>query len=185
MAINLNKGESYNLSKEFPGTKKLMIGLGWELTTKQLDLDASIFMIGSNGKLINNNYFVYYNNLKSPDGALHHTGDNQTGKGMDDDEAILVNLDAIHKEVTDLVVVVTINEADELGHTFGLLKDAYVRIYDESSKKEIVKYDLDMENSSNSDIEFARLHRQNGDWTFTAIGQGSGKGLEGYMEKYS
>ncbi len=104
---------------------------------------------------------------------------------MDDDEAILVNLEAIHKEVTDLVVVVTINEADENGHTFGLLKDAYVRIYDEVSKKEIVKYDLDAENSSNSDIEFARLHRQGGEWTFTAIGKGSGKGLEGYMERFN
>jgi tellurium resistance protein TerD len=185
MAINLKKGESYNLSKELPGVKKLMIGLGWELTTKQLDLDASVFMIGNNGKLINNNYLVYFNNLKSPDGALHHTGDNQTGKGMDDDEAILVNLEAIHKEVTDLVVVVTINEAEENGHTFGLLKDAYVRIYDEVSKKEIVKYDLDAENASNSDIEFARLHRQGGEWTFTAIGKGSGKGLEGYMERFN
>ena len=185
MAINLKKGESYNLSKEFPGIKKLMIGLGWELTTKQLDLDASVFMLGDNGKLINNNYIVYFNNLKSPDGALHHTGDNKTGKGTDDDEAILVNLDAIHKEVTDLVVVVTINEADENGHTFGLLKDAYVRIYDEVSKKEIVKYDLDAENSSNSDIEFARLHRQGGEWTFTAIGKGSGIGLEGYMERFN
>ncbi|HSZ24506.1 MAG TPA: TerD family protein [Cytophagaceae bacterium] len=185
MAINLNKGESYNLTKEFPGVKKLMIGLGWELTTKQIDLDASIFMIGSNGKLINNNYLIYYNNLKSPDGALHHTGDNQNGKGMNDDEAILVNLDAIHKEVSDLVIVVTINEAEEHGHTFGLLKEAYVRIYDEVSKKEIVKYDLDASNASNSDIEFARLHRQGEDWTFTAIGKGSGKGLEGYMERFN
>lgn len=185
MAINLQKGESYNLSQEFPGVKKLMIGLGWELTTKQLDLDASIFMIGANGKLINNDYLVYFNNLKSPDGALHHTGDNQSGKGMDDDEAILVNLDAIHKEVTDLVIVVTINEAGEKGHTFSLLKEAYVRIYDEVSKKEIVKYDLGSENASNSDIEFARLHRQGNDWTFTAIGKGSGIGLEGYLERFN
>ena len=185
MAISLKKGESCNLSKEFPGLKRLMIGLGWELTTKQIDLDASVFMIGANGKIINNNYLVYYNNLKSPDGALHHTGDNQTGKGMDDDESVLVNLDAVHKEVTDLIIVVTINEAEENGHTFGLLKEAYVRIYDEVSKKEIVNYDLDAENASNSDIEFARLHRQNGEWIFTATGKGAGKGLEGYMEKYS
>jgi tellurium resistance protein TerD len=185
MAKNLAKGESCNLSQEIPGVKRLMIGLGWELTTKQLDLDASVFMIGSNGKLINNNYFIYYNNLKSPDGSLHHTGDNQTGEGMDDDEAILVNLDAIHKEVTDLVVVVTINDAEENNYTFGLLKDAYVRLYDVASKKEIVKYDLDAENSGNSDIEFARLHRQGNEWTFTAIGKGSGKGLEGYMEQFS
>ncbi|HVD98114.1 MAG TPA: TerD family protein [Cytophagaceae bacterium] len=185
MSINLKKGESYNLSKEFPGIKKLMIGLGWELTTKQLDLDASVFMLDNNGKLINNNYLVYFNNLKSPDGALHHTGDNKTGKGMDDDEAILVNLESVHKEVTDLVVVVTINEADENGHTFGLLKEAYVRIYDEVSKKEIVKYDLDAENASNSDIEFARLRRVGDEWSFTAIGKGSGKGLEGYLERFN
>ncbi len=162
-----------------------MIGLGWELTTKQLDLDASVFMIGNNGKLINNDYLVYFNNLKSPDGALHHTGDNQNGKGMNDDEAILVNLEAINKEVTELVVVVTINDAEENGYTFGLLKEAYVRIYDEVSKKELVKFDLDGENAAGSDIEFARLQRQGDEWSFSAIGKSSGTSLEGYMKRFN
>ncbi|MCS6824784.1 MAG: TerD family protein [Cytophagaceae bacterium] len=185
MTIKLNKGESFNISKEVPGLKKLMIGLGWDFTTDELDLDASVFMLGPNGKLINNDYFVYFNNLKSPDGAVHHTGDNKSGVGTDDDEAILINLDAVNHDVTDIVVVVSINDADVNGHKFGMLKDAYIRLYDEKTKKEIVKYDLDAENASNTEVEFAKIHRIGNEWTFTAIGKGTNSGLQSYLEKYS
>ena len=185
MAVNLKKGESVLLSKEVPGIKKLMIGVGWELTVDELDLDVSVFMLGGNQKLINNNYFVYYNNLKSPDGAVHHTGDNKSGKGMDDDEAILVNLESLHKEITEIAIVVSINEASEKSHHFGMLKEAYVRLYDEVSKKEIIVYDLDAENNGDTEVEFARLQRSSDGWMFTALGKGTRKGLEGILEVYS
>lgn len=181
MSIQLKKGETFPLK----GIHKLVIGLGWELTHKQFDLDASLFMLGADGKLINNNYFVYFNNLKSPDGAVHHGGDNKTGKGTEDDESILINLDAVNKEVKDIVILVNINDEDEEGLNFGLLKEAFVRIYDEVTKQELAKYDLDAENAKNNTVQFARLHRDGDGWSFTAFGKGSNEGLGELLKKVS
>jgi tellurium resistance protein TerD len=112
MAISLKKGNTFNLTKKEPTLKKIMIGLGWEVKPgNALDLDASVFMIGQNGKLPADEYFVFYNNLQSPDGSVKHTGDNRTGMGDEDDEMILANLDAINPSVVEILIVVSIHES--------------------------------------------------------------------------
>jgi tellurium resistance protein TerD len=183
MSISLNKGSSVNLSKKEPGLKKIMIGLGWEFrTSSQVDLDASVFMLNAVGKAPQDEYFVFYNNLRSPDGAVQHTGDNRTGVG--DDEMILANLSLVNVAVTDLVFIVSIHEAFQRRHSFGLLKDAYIRLVDVESKREILRYDLDAEFTAYTDVEFGRLQRVNDEWYFRASGIGGNLGLQGYVDKY-
>ena len=186
MAIALKKGGRLNLSKKEPSLKKAMIGLGWEvLSGNPLDLDASIFMIGPNGKLPADEYFVFYNNLKSPDGSLRHNGDNRSGVGDGDDETILVNLPAISPLVTELIIVVSIHDAEVRRHHFGLMKEAYIRIVDVETDRVVLSYDLDEEFGRMTDIEFGRLSLQNGEWYFTASGLGSNMGLQGYVDRYA
>src|SRR5882757_9386612 len=122
MSIDLKKGNSFNLTKEEPTLNKVMIGLGWDITNHNIDLDASAFMLGSNLKLPADEYFVFYNNLKSPDGAVQHTGDNRTGAGSGDDEMILTNLDLVNPLISEITFVVTIHEAKARGHHFGMLE---------------------------------------------------------------
>lgn len=185
MSVSLKKGASVNLSKKEPSLKKVLIGLGWEIKTgNQLDLDASVFMLNAQGKTPADEYFVFYNNLKSPDGAVQHTGDNRSGVGDDDDEMVLAHLPLINATVTDVVVVVSIHEAMARGHHFGLLTEAYIRLVDVDQNKEILRYDLDAEFSGYSDVEFGRLQRIAGEWYFKATGIGSKGGLQGYVDKY-
>jgi len=186
MAISLKKGSSFNLTKKEPSLQKIMIGLGWELKPgNQLDLDASVFMLGQNGKLPQDEYFVFYNNLKSPDSGVQHTGDNRTGAGDGDDEMILANLNSIDNAISDILITVSIHEAETKRHNFGMLQDAYIRILDVESKREILRYDLDAEFSTNTDVEFGKLSRLNGEWSFLATGIGSNKGLQGYIDIYA
>jgi tellurium resistance protein TerD len=186
MAISLNKGDKFNLSKKEPSLKKVMVGLGWEIKSgNTLDIDASVFMIGSNRKLPADEFFVFYNNLKSPDGAVQHTGDNRTGMGDGDDEMVLVNLPMIDNRVTELVFVVTIHEARVKMQNFGLLNDAYVRVVDVETKREILRYDLDASNANDTEVEFGKLQRIDNDWYFAALGIGSQKGLQGFVDTYA
>lgn len=185
MAISLKKGGSVNLSKKEPALKKILIGLGWEITQGQsIDLDASIFMVNAQGKLPNEQYFVFYNNLKSPDGGLQHTGDNRTGAGDEDDEMILANLPLISSDVQEVLIMVSIHEADVRRHHFGLLHDAYIRLVDVENNREVLRYDLDQEFGSCTEIEFGRLRRENGEWHFVASGMGSKAGLQTYVDRY-
>lgn len=184
-SITLKKGSAFNLSKKEPSLQKIMIGVGWELKSgNSVDLDASAFMLGDNGKLPANEYFVFYNNLKSPDGSVKHTGDNRTGIGDGDDEMILANLNLIDKRVQEILIVVTIHEAMVRRHSFGLLKDAYIRLVDVETKREILTYDLDDSFSKYTDVEFGKLQRIDNEWHFVASGIGGTKGLEGYVNAY-
>jgi tellurium resistance protein TerD len=185
MSINLKKGNSFNLSKNEPGLKKLMIGLGWEVISQRLDLDSSIFMTGNTGKLLSDEYFVFYNNLNSPDGAIKHTGDNRTGMGDEDDEMILANMDLINPQVQEIVVAVSIHEAEARRHHFGMLADAYIRLYDVENQREVLRYDLDAEFGGCTEIVFGKLMRKNNEWHFTATGQGATKGLQGLIDVYA
>ncbi len=185
MSINLTKGNSFNLTKEEPTLKKVMIGLGWDMSNNNIDMDASAFMLGSNRKLIADEYFVFYNNLKSPDSAVQHTGDNRTGEGSGDDEMILTNLDLINPAIEEIMFLVTIHEAKARGHHFGLLQNAYIRVYDVDGKREVLRYTLDAERGTFSDMEFGKLQKINNEWKFTALGNGSDKGLQGYVDIYA
>ncbi len=185
MSINLKKGSSFNLTKEEPTLKKVMIGLGWDMSNQSIDLDASAFMLGSNLKLPAENYFIFYNNLKSPDSSVQHTGDNRTGEGNGDDEMILINIDLIDPKISEIVFLVTIHESKARAHHFGLLQNAYIRLYDVDSKREVLRYTLDAERGTNSDMEFGKLQKINNEWKFTALGNGSEKGLQGYVDIYA
>jgi tellurium resistance protein TerD len=185
MSIALSKGTSFNLTKKEPSLKKIMIGLGWDFrVSQQIDLDASVFMLGANGKLVGEEFFVFYNNLKSPDGSIQHTGDNRSGLGEEDDEMILANLDLINPAVHEILIIVSIHEAAIRKHNFGLLKEAYIRIVDVERKREILRYDLDAENALHSEVEFGKLKRITGEWNFVASGLGNNHGLEGYVNMY-
>jgi tellurium resistance protein TerD len=186
MAIALKKGDRFNFGKKEPALKKILIGLGWELKVgNPMDLDSSALMIGANGKLPADDFFVFYNNLKSPDGAVQHTGDNRTGIGEGDDEMILANLDLIDPRVNEILIVVSIYDAPVRRHHFGLLKDAYIRILDAETKREVLVYDLDADFSQFTDMAFGKLERVHGEWHFVAIGTGSKQGLEGYVNVYA
>lgn len=186
MEISLKKGGTFNLSKKEPGLEKVMIGLGWEMKPgNKLDLDASVFMLGKTGKLVENEFFIFYNNLKSPDGSVQHTGDNRTGRGEGDDEMILLNMSLIDERVEEILICATIHEAEARSHNFGCLEDAYIRIVDVESKREILRYDLDAQNPYDTDLEFGKLSLQHGEWVFTASSVGSTKGLQGYVDMYA
>ncbi|MDE5882552.1 MAG: TerD family protein [Muribaculaceae bacterium] len=182
--INLEKGQRVNV--ELP---KFTIGLGWDTnsssTGTDFDLDASAFILGENGKILEDEYFVFYNNLKSPDGAVEHTGDNLTGEGEGDDESILIDLSHIDPRATEIRFVVTIHKADERRQNFGQVRNAFIRIYNSVTGEEILRYDLDEDFSIETAVEFGRLYKRNGQWKFEAIGTGQKAGLAQYLNKYN
>jgi len=187
MSINLKKGSSLNLTKKEPGLKKVLIGLGWEnIKSNPLDLDASVFMTNSAGKLPKEEFFVFYNNKNSPDGSVKHFGDSRTGISDDDadDEVIAFNMENVDPTITEILVYVTINDAASKGHTFGKLSNAFVRIVNAETNVEICKYDLDAENTSDTEVLFGKLVKTDSDWTFIAMGQGTASGLESIVNLY-
>jgi tellurium resistance protein TerD len=186
MAISLKKGGRFDLSKKAPQLQKALIGLGWDVQPgKTLDLDVSVFMLGANGKIPRDEFFVFYNNLNSPDGSVKHTGDNRTGQGDDDDESLLLHLPRVSEDVQELVVILSIHEAVERGHHFGLLQNAYIRLWDVEGKKEVLRYTLEDAFGGSSDVEFGRIVRVPGGWEFVATGMGSTKGLQGYVDTFA
>lgn len=184
MAINLEKGQ--RVSIDLP---KFKVGLGWDTNTSStgtdFDLDASAFILGENGKILADEYFVFYNNLTSPDGAVEHTGDNLTGEGEGDDESIHIDLSKIDPRATEIIFVVTIHKADERRQNFGQVRNAFIRIADDATGKEILRYDLDEDFSIETAVEFGRIYKRNGQWKFEAIGTGQKAGLARYLEKYN
>lgn len=189
MAISLNKGGRVDLSKEAPSLTNVGFGLGWDEndsdTGAEFDLDASVFMLSSNGKIPTDDYFIFYNNLKSPDNAVEHTGDNTTGDSDGDDETVNVTLKKINSSIEELVFVVTIHDAQNRGQNFGQVKNAYIRLYDLDTNIEIAQYDLEEDFSIETAIEFGRLYKKNGSWRFKAVGAGFNAGLQGFVDKFT
>ncbi|MCG5061150.1 MAG: TerD family protein [Limnoraphis sp. WC205] len=189
MAINLSKGERINLSKEAPGLKTAGIGLGWDTnatdTGTAFDLDTSVFMLGGNGKIPNEKYFVFYNNLQSPDGSVKHLGDSRTGEGAGDDETVQIDLTQIEAAVEEIVFIVTIHEAETRRQNFGQVRNSFIRIYDETTQQEIAKYELEEDFSRETAIEFGRLYKKDGEWRFQAVGEGYNSGLQSFVDKYA
>lgn len=186
MAISLKKGNSFDLTKKKPALKKILVGLGWDMKPgNHLDLDALCFMLGSNKKLVSEQHFVFYNNLRSPDRAVEHTGDNRTGVGEGDDEMILINLPAVDQNVEELLFVVTINDASLKHHSFGLLDEAFIRIVNVETNEEILRYQLDTDYPEATEVEFGKLEKDGADWRFDALGIATEKGLQGYVDIYA
>ena len=184
MAINLQKGQRETLN-----APKFTIGLGWDtnssVTGAQFDLDASVFIMGDNKKLITDDFFVFYNNLTSPDEAVTHTGDNLTGDGDGDDEQIQVDLSKIDPRVTELCIVVTIHDAEVRKQNFGQVRNSFVRIVDAANGTELVKYELEEDFSIETAVEFGRIYKRNNEWKFEAVGAGQRGGLQDYLNKYN
>ncbi|MFH7019057.1 TerD family protein [Flavobacterium sp. FlaQc-47] len=183
MAINLEKGQRQSID-----APKFIVGLGWDSnsssTGEGFDLDASVFLIGANGKIPNDNHFVYYNNLKSPDGSVIHTGDNLTGAGDGDDEKIQIDLSTVSPDITEISFVVTIHHADTRRQNFGQIRNSFIRIVDQTNT-ELVKYELDEDFSIETAVEFGRIYKRNNEWKFEAVGIGMKGGLQDYLNKYN
>jgi tellurium resistance protein TerD len=183
MAINLQKGQRENLD-----APKFTIGLGWDTnsssTGTDFDLDASLFILGDNKKLLSDENFVFYNNLISPDGSVEHTGDNLTGDGDGDDEQIKVDLSKTDAKVTEICIVVTIHEAEARRQNFGQVRNSFIRIFDAVTNQEILKYELEEDFSIETAVEFGRIYKREGKWKFEAVGVGMKGGLQDYLNKY-
>ena len=184
MAINLQKGQ-----RESIHAPKFTIGLGWDTnsssTGSAFDLDASVFILGENKKVLSDQHFVFYNNLKSPNESVIHTGDNLTGDGDGDDEQLIVDLSKIESTASEICVVVTIHEAGARNQNFGQVRNAFVRIFDTASNEELLKYELDEDFSIETAVEFGRIYKRNGEWKFEAVGMGMKGGLSDYLNKYN
>lgn len=187
MAINLSKGERFDLSK---GLAKVGVGLGWEPNEGEsqfdFDLDASAFLLAANKKLPQDEFFVFYNNQKSPDGAVESSGDDQTGGSSDgDDETLSVDLNKVDKRVEEIVFTVTIHDAEQRKQNFGQVRNSFIRIYNALNGEEIAKYELNEDFSVETAIEFGRLSRSGGQWKFEAMGIGYKGGLQYFVNKYA
>jgi tellurium resistance protein TerD len=184
MGINLTKGGNAPL-----GTlQKFVVGMGWDTNETDsgqgFDLDASAFLLNASGKVLSDSHLIFYNNLRSPEGCVEHTGDNQTGVGDGDDEAIKVDLSKLPAGCEKITFVVTIHEADARRQNFGQVRNAFVRIYDPTTNEEILKYDLGEDFSIETAIEFGELYQKDGAWKFKAIGTGFAGGLQKFVDKY-
>ena len=187
MALSLSKGQNLSLTKTDPGLKKVLIGLGWDPRAtdgQQFDLDASAFLLADNGKVRSEADFIFYNQLKSGCGSVEHPGDNRTGDGDGDDEAIKVDLSRVPADVQRIAITVTIDQADARRQSFGQVANAFVRIVNEETGSEVVRYDLSEDASTETAMIFSELYRHNGEWKFKAIGQGYAGGLRAMCHQY-
>ncbi|MDO4896436.1 MAG: TerD family protein [Moraxella sp.] len=187
MAISLNKGGNLSLSKTDPTLTKLLIGLGWDeraTSGQDFDLDASAFLLTATGKVRGDHDFIFYNQLKSTDGAVEHTGDNRTGLGDGDDEVIKVDLTRLSPEIEKIAITVTIHDAQARGQNFGQVANAFIRVVNEQTGAEVVRFDLAEDYSIETAMVFGEVYRHNGEWKFRAVGQGYGGGLGAMCAQY-
>ncbi|MBD0865775.1 MAG: TerD family protein [Rhodobacteraceae bacterium] len=187
MALSLSKGQNISLSKTDPGLTKVLVGLGWDerqTDGQDFDLDASLFMLNAGGKCRSDADFVFYNQMKSPCGSVTHTGDNRTGEGEGDDEAIKVDLDKVPADVQTLAVTVTIHDHESRKQSFGQVANAFIRVVNDKTGNEVVRYDLTEDYSTETAMVFGELYRHSGEWKFRAVGQGYAGGLGAMAAQY-
>lgn len=187
MAVSLQKGQNVSLSKQAPGLKKVRFGLGWDLRKTDgsaFDLDASAFVLDSAGKVLSDQHFVFYNNTQDPSGAVVHKGDNRTGEGEGDDEALEIELGQMAASAAKVAFVVTIHDAEARRQNFGQVGNAYIRALNVDGEQEIARYDLSEDASTETAMIFGELYRHNEEWKFKAIGQGYAGGLGAVARDY-
>ncbi|MET7419639.1 TerD family protein [Dactylosporangium sp. NPDC005555] len=187
MGVSLTKGGNVSLTKAAPGLAAVNVGLGWDVRTTtgaDFDLDASALLVGADGKVLSDQHFVFFNNLKSPDGTVEHTGDNLTGEGEGDDEMIKVNLAGIAPEVDKIVFPVSIHDADARSQSFGQVTNAFIRVVNSADNNELTRYDLTEDYSTETALVFGELYRNGAEWKFRAVGQGYASGLAGIAKDY-
>ena len=188
MPINLSKGQKVDLTKGNPGLKKIMVGLGWDVnafdTGADFDLDAAVFMLGTNGKCPTDKEFIFYSNLKHPSESVIHQGDNLTGEGDGDDEQIMVDLTKVPANIERIAFTVTIYDSDVRHQNFGQVSNAYIRLVDESTGVELIHYDLGEDFSIETAVVVGELYKNNGEWKFNAIESGFQGGLAALCGHY-
>lgn len=181
MAVSLKKGQKVDLTKTNPGLKKVLIGLGWDTNKydggSDFDLDSAAFLLGENGKVSSDGDFIFYNNLNHASNSVTHLGDNTTGNGAGDDEQLKVDLAAVPQNVTKIDFTVTINDAETRRQNFGQVSNAFIRICNEETGAELIRYDLGEDYSIETAVIVAELYRNGSEWKFNAIGSGFEGGL--------
>lgn len=181
MPINLQKGQKVSLTKGNPGLSRVVVGVGWDVnqfdTGGAFDLDGAAFLVTENGKVSKGEDFVFYGNLTHPSGSVQHMGDNLTGEGDGDDEQIKVNLSAVPANIAKIVFTVTIYDAETRRQNFGQVSNAFIRIYNEDTGEEMLRYDLGEDFSIETAAVFGELYKNGNEWKFNAIGSGYQGGL--------
>lgn len=185
--VSLVKGERVSLTKENGTLNQILVGLGWDVNQSggaDFDLDASVFMVGASGKVENDKHFVFFNNLKSPEGSIVHTGDNLTGDGDGDDESLKVILSKVPASVEKLIFTVTIYQAKQRRQNFGQVSNAFIRIVDETTGREIQRFDLTEDYSHANSIIAGEIYRHGTEWKFNAVGEGVVDEIDGLVSRY-
>ncbi|WP_045875531.1 TerD family protein [Pseudofrankia sp. DC12] len=181
-SVSLSKGGNVSLSKAAPNLTAVTVGLGWQVRQTSgaaYDLDASAIVLDDRGRVLSDQYFVFFNNLISPDGSVQHLGDNLVGGGGGDDEQITIDLHTLNAQATKVVFAVSIYDAEQRRQTFGQVRDAFIRVVDSNTGLEIARYDLTEDASTETAMLFGELYRYGGEWKFRAVGQGYASGLRG------
>ncbi|GEA88009.1 TerD family protein [Cellulomonas cellasea] len=187
MGVSLSKGGNVSLTKAAPGLTAVVVGLGWDVRTTtgtDFDLDASAILVDANGKVVSDAHFVFFNNLKSPEGSVEHLGDNLTGEGEGDDEQVKVQLSTVPPEVDKIVFPVSIYDGNNRGQSFGQVRNAFIRIVNQADNAELTRYDLSEDASTETAMVFGELYRNGAEWKFRAVGQGYAAGLTGIAKDF-
>lgn len=187
MAVSLVKGGNVSLTKEAPTMNVAMAGLGWDARVtdgQDFDLDASVFMVGDDGKVLSDASFIFFNNKQSACGSVEHQGDNRTGAGDGDDEQVKITLSKVPAEVKKLVFAVTIYDAEARKQNFGMVSNSFMRIFNNDSGAEIARFDLSEDASTETAMVFGELYRNGVEWKFKAVGQGFAGGLSALASQH-
>lgn len=187
MALSLQKGGNISLSKQDANLQRILVGLGWDPRNtdgQAFDLDASAFLLTAGGRVRGDHDFIFYNQLRSAEGSVEHTGDNRTGAGDGDDESIRVDLTKVPAEIEKIAVAVTIDQADARRQNFGQVGGAFIRILNEDNGQELTRYDLGEDFSTETAVIFGEIYRHGGEWKFRAVGQGFAGGLGPMARNY-
>ncbi|MFD3452061.1 TerD family protein [Streptomyces sp. NPDC058691] len=187
MGVSLSKGGNVSLTKEAPGLTAVTVGLGWDVRTTtgtDFDLDASALLVNADNKVVSDKHFIFFNNLKSPEGSVEHTGDNLTGEGEGDDEQVKVNLTTVPAEVSKIVFPVSIYDAESRQQSFGQVRNAFIRVVNQADNNELARYDLSEDASTETAMVFGELYRNGAEWKFRAVGQGYASGLRGIAQDF-
>lgn len=188
MPVSLQKGQKVSLTKNNPGLSKVVVGLGWDVnqfdTGGNFDLDTAAFLLTDSGRVSRQEDFVFFGNLSHPSGSVQHMGDNLTGEGDGDDEQIKINLSLVPENITKIAFTVTIYEAEQRRQNFGQVNNAFIRIYDETTGEELLRYDLGEDFSIETAAVFGELYKNGGEWKFNAIGSGYQGGLAALCANY-
>jgi tellurium resistance protein TerD len=187
MSVSLTKGGNVSLTKTAPGLTGVVVGLGWDARTTtgaEFDLDASAILVGADGRVVSDSHFVFFNNLRSPEGSVEHLGDNLTGAGDGDDEQLRVNLSIVPAEVDKIVFPVSIYEAESRGQSFGQVRNAFIRVVNQADSNELARYDLSEDASTETAMVYGELYRSGAEWKFRAVGQGYATGLAGIARDF-